>query len=96
MLIVEEMKKGQVECLMFLVQEMFVDYGVVMQDLDVIGVGVGLGNFIGICIFVLVVCGMVLGFGIFVVGVLGFEVWVYGYFCFVMVVIFVLCDQFYV
>lgn len=76
---VEEMKKGQAERLMPLVQEMLADQGVATQDLDAIGVGVGPGNFTGIRISVSAARGMALGLGIPAVGVSGFEARAFGH-----------------
>ena len=93
---VEEMKKGQAERLMPLVQEMLADQGVATQDLDAIGVGVGPGNFTGIRISVSAARGMALGLSIPAVGVSGFEARAHGHPRPVTVAIPAPRDQFYV
>ncbi|NVO26614.1 tRNA (adenosine(37)-N6)-threonylcarbamoyltransferase complex dimerization subunit type 1 TsaB [Donghicola sp. C2-DW-16] len=65
----EEMGRGQAERLMPLIQEVLAEGGCPMSDLDVIGVGVGPGNFTGIRISVSAARGMALALGIPAVGV---------------------------
>ena len=60
----EEMAKGQAERLLVLVQELLVQAGKTMDQLDAIGVGVGPGNFTGIRISVSAARGLALGPGI--------------------------------
>lgn len=70
---VEEMKRGQAERLMSLLEEILATAGVTWRDLDAIGVGIGPGNFTGIRISVSAARGLALGLGIPAVGVTGFE-----------------------
>ncbi len=56
----EEMRKGQVERLMPLMQEMLENAGVSWGDLTRIGVGIGPGNFTGIRIAVSAARGLAL------------------------------------
>ncbi|NVO21797.1 tRNA (adenosine(37)-N6)-threonylcarbamoyltransferase complex dimerization subunit type 1 TsaB [Donghicola mangrovi] len=65
----EDMGRGQAERLMPLIQEVLAEGGCPMSDLDVIGVGVGPGNFTGIRISVSAARGMALALGIPAVGV---------------------------
>lgn len=68
----EEMAKGQAERLLVLVQELLVQAGKTMDQLDAIGVGVGPGNFTGIRISVSAARGLALGLNIPAVGVTAF------------------------
>ncbi|MBE1294455.1 MAG: tRNA (adenosine(37)-N6)-threonylcarbamoyltransferase complex dimerization subunit type 1 TsaB [Rhodobacteraceae bacterium] len=70
---VEEMKRGQAERLMPLVQEVLAEGRKSFADLDAIGVGVGPGNFTGIRISVSAARGLALGLGIPAVGVNSFD-----------------------
>ena len=70
---VEEMKKGQAERLMFLLEELLQLQGLAYADLDALGVGTGPGNFTGIRIGVSAARGLALGLGIPAYGVNGFE-----------------------
>ncbi len=69
----EEMKRGQAERLMVLLEEVLAEGGATWAELDAIGVGVGPGNFTGIRIAVSAARGLALGLGIPAVGVTGFE-----------------------
>lgn len=69
----EDMKKGQAERLMFLLQETLDQHGVNYSDLDAIAVGTGPGNFTGIRIGVSAARGLALGLGIPAYGVNGFD-----------------------
>lgn len=60
----EEMRKGQAERLMPLLEEMLAEAGVVWSDLGAIGVGTGPGNFTGTRICVAAARGLALGLGI--------------------------------
>ncbi|WP_412553331.1 tRNA (adenosine(37)-N6)-threonylcarbamoyltransferase complex dimerization subunit type 1 TsaB [Shimia sp. MIT1388] len=70
---VEEMKRGQAERLMPLLEEVLAEGGKTFADLDAIGVGVGPGNFTGIRISVSAARGLALGLGIPAVGVNSFD-----------------------
>lgn len=70
---VEEMKRGQAERLMPLLEEVVSEGGKSFADLDAIGVGVGPGNFTGIRISVSAARGLALGLGIPAVGVNSFD-----------------------
>ncbi|MEC8195119.1 MAG: tRNA (adenosine(37)-N6)-threonylcarbamoyltransferase complex dimerization subunit type 1 TsaB [Pseudomonadota bacterium] len=70
---VEEMKRGQAERLMPLLQEVLSEGGKSFADLDAVGVGVGPGNFTGIRISVSAARGLTLGLGIPAVGVNSFD-----------------------
>ena len=70
---VEAMAKGQAERLMPLVEEVLAEAGLVPRDLDLIGVGVGPGNFTGIRIAVSAARGLALGLGVPAIGVSGLE-----------------------
>jgi tRNA threonylcarbamoyl adenosine modification protein YeaZ len=69
----EEMKRGQAERLMVLLEEVLAEGGAAWGDLDAIGVGIGPGNFTGIRIAVSAARGLALGLGVPAVGVTGFE-----------------------
>lgn len=69
----EDMKKGQAERLMFLLQEILDQNAVSYQDLDAIAVGTGPGNFTGIRIGVSAARGLALGLSVPAYGVNGFE-----------------------
>ncbi len=69
----EDMKRGQAERLMPLLQGLLEKSGYVWQDLDAIGVGTGPGNFTGIRISVSAARGLALGLNIPAVGVTSFE-----------------------
>ncbi|MGP6086935.1 tRNA (adenosine(37)-N6)-threonylcarbamoyltransferase complex dimerization subunit type 1 TsaB [Antarctobacter jejuensis] len=65
----EEMKRGQAERLMPLLEELLEEADRNWSDLDAIGVGIGPGNFTGIRISVSAARGLALGLGIPAVGV---------------------------
>lgn len=65
----EEMAKGQAERLFPLLEELLTQGGATWADLDVIGVGIGPGNFTGIRISVAAARGLALSLGIPAVGV---------------------------
>ena len=69
----EDMKKGQAERLMFLLQDVLDQHNLSYTDLDAIAVGVGPGNFTGIRIGVSAARGLALGLGIPAYGVNGFD-----------------------
>lgn len=69
----EEMKRGQAERLMPLLEEVLEAGGATWQDLTAIGVGTGPGNFTGIRISVSAARGLALGLQVPAVGVTGFE-----------------------
>ncbi len=75
---VEEMKKGQAERLMPLLESVLCDNGTDWKDLDAIAVGVGPGNFTGIRISVSAARGLSLGLGKEAIGVSILEAQVYG------------------
>lgn len=75
---VDEMKKGQAEHLMPMLNEMLSEAGISWNDLDGIGVGLGPGNFTGIRISVAAARGVALGLGKAAIGVNGFEARTYG------------------
>ena len=70
---VDEMAKGQAEHLMPMLDEMLTAENLTWQDIDVIGVGIGPGNFTGIRISVSAARGLALGLGIPAIGVSHFE-----------------------
>ncbi len=70
---VEEMARGQAERLMGMLEEMLAAEGLVWGDLDVIGVGIGPGNFTGIRIGVAAARGLAMALKIPAVGVSAFE-----------------------
>jgi tRNA threonylcarbamoyl adenosine modification protein YeaZ len=69
----EDMKKGQAERLMFLLQDTLDQHGLSYSDLDAIAVGTGPGNFTGIRIGVSAARGLALGLKIPAYGVNGFD-----------------------
>ena len=69
----EDMRKGQAERLMPMLDEVMASAGAVWEELDGIGVGVGPGNFTGIRIAVAAARGLSLALGIPAVGVNLFE-----------------------
>ncbi|MGX9351219.1 tRNA (adenosine(37)-N6)-threonylcarbamoyltransferase complex dimerization subunit type 1 TsaB [Shimia sp. W99] len=69
----EDMKRGQAERLMPLLEELLQEAGFGWKDLDNIGVGIGPGNFTGIRISVSTARGLALGLGIPAIGVSTFE-----------------------
>lgn len=69
----EEMKRGQAERLIPLLEEVLAEGGATWQDLTAIGVGTGPGNFTGIRISVSAARGLALGLKVPAVGVTGFE-----------------------
>lgn len=76
---VDEMKKGQAEHLMPMLNEMLSEAGLGWQDLDGIGVGLGPGNFTGIRISVAAARGIALALGKPAIGVNGFEARAHGF-----------------
>jgi tRNA threonylcarbamoyladenosine biosynthesis protein TsaB len=70
----EEMKRGQAERLMVLLEEILANQSVTWGDLDAIGVGVGPGNFTGIRICVSAARGLALGLGVPAIGVNRFDI----------------------
>jgi tRNA threonylcarbamoyl adenosine modification protein YeaZ len=70
---VEEMKKGQAERLMFILEELLQLHRLAYAELDALAVGTGPGNFTGIRIGVSAARGLALGLGIPAYGVNGFE-----------------------
>ncbi|WP_299353896.1 tRNA (adenosine(37)-N6)-threonylcarbamoyltransferase complex dimerization subunit type 1 TsaB [uncultured Shimia sp.] len=70
---VEEMARGQAERLMPMLEEVLSEAGVTWRDLDVIGVGVGPGNFTGIRLSVSAARGLALALGVPALGVSTFE-----------------------
>ena len=73
------MKRGQAEQLMPLCQEVLEEANLIWQDISLIGVGIGPGNFTGIRIAVSAARGVALGLGIPAIGVTGFEQLHQGY-----------------
>ncbi|MEO0701163.1 MAG: tRNA (adenosine(37)-N6)-threonylcarbamoyltransferase complex dimerization subunit type 1 TsaB [Pseudomonadota bacterium] len=70
----EEMKRGQAERLVPLLQEVLAQEGAVWEEIDAIGVGIGPGNFTGIRISVSTARGLALSLGVPALGVTSFEV----------------------
>ena len=68
-----EMKRGQAERLMPMLEETLVSAGKTWQDLDALAVGVGPGNFTGIRIAVAAARGLSLALNIPAIGVTQFE-----------------------
>lgn len=75
---VEEMKKGQAERLMPLLEELLNDNSTEWSDLDAIAVGIGPGNFTGIRIGVSAARGLALGLEKPAIGVSALEAQVHG------------------
>ena len=69
----DAMSKGQAERLLPLCEDMLASVGATVNDLGVIGVGIGPGNFTGIRIAVAAARGLALGLKIPAVGVSTFE-----------------------
>ncbi len=76
---IDEMKKGQAEHLMPMLEDMLAAESLHWADLDAIGVGTGPGNFTGIRIAVSAARGLALGLGKPAVGVNGFEARAHGH-----------------
>ena len=74
----EEMRKGQAERLMPLLEEVLAEGGVTWADLDALGVGTGPGNFTGVRIGVAAARGLALGLGIPAEGVTAPEAFAAG------------------
>ena len=72
--ITEEMKQGQAERLIPLLDEVLAEEGIQWSDIELIAVGIGPGNFTGIRISVAAARGLGLALGIPVMGVSMFEV----------------------
>ncbi len=70
---IDEMARGQAEHLFGMLEEMLAAEGLVWGDLDVIGVGIGPGNFTGIRIAVAAARGLAMALKIPAVGVSAFE-----------------------
>jgi len=70
----EEMKRGQAERLVPLIEEVLAQAQISWSDIDLIAVGIGPGNFTGIRIGVSAARGMGLGLGVPVMGVSQFEI----------------------
>ncbi|SEW28063.1 tRNA threonylcarbamoyl adenosine modification protein YeaZ [Cognatiyoonia koreensis] len=70
----EEMKRGQAERLMVLIEELLGENQITWADIGLVAVGIGPGNFTGIRISVAAARGIGLGCGIPVMGVSQFEV----------------------
>ncbi len=75
---VDEMKKGQAEHLMPMLDKTLKMSGLTWQDLDGVGVGLGPGNFTGIRISVAAARGVALALGKPAIGVNGFEARAHG------------------
>lgn len=75
---VEEMTKGQAERLMPMIEEVLAASGKSRKDLELIGVGVGPGNFTGVRISVAAARGLALSLNIPAIGVTVFEALAYG------------------
>ena len=71
---VDEMKRGQAEHLMPMLEDMLASAGAEWGTLDAIGVGVGPGNFTGIRISVAAARGLSLGLGKPAIGISGFDI----------------------
>lgn len=71
---IDAMARGQVEHLIGMLEEMLAGEGLAWRDLDVIGVGIGPGNFTGIRISVAAARGLALGLGVPAMGVSTFEI----------------------
>ncbi|MXQ09635.1 tRNA (adenosine(37)-N6)-threonylcarbamoyltransferase complex dimerization subunit type 1 TsaB [Alphaproteobacteria bacterium GH1-50] len=69
----EEMKQGQAERLIPMLEDVMAREGAVWEELDAIAVGIGPGNFTGIRIAVSAARGLALGLGIPAIGVSTFE-----------------------
>lgn len=67
------MKKGQAERLMPLISQVMASQGMVWEELDAIGVGIGPGNFTGVRIAVSAARGAALALGIPAIGVSTFD-----------------------
>ncbi|MFZ3580895.1 tRNA (adenosine(37)-N6)-threonylcarbamoyltransferase complex dimerization subunit type 1 TsaB [Loktanella sp. DJP18] len=74
----DDMARGQAEHLMPMLEEMLAKAGLVWADLDLIGVGVGPGNFTGIRMSVAAARGLALGLGRPAVGVGVLEAQAFG------------------
>lgn len=74
----EAMAKGQAERLFPMLEELLRDGGKAWAELDLIGVGIGPGNFTGVRISVAAARGLALSLGIPAVGVSGLEAQVHG------------------
>ena len=70
----ETMKRGQAERLMGLLEEILAEQSLSWSDLDVLGVGVGPGNFTGIRVAVSAARGLALALDIPAIGVNRFDV----------------------
>ncbi len=75
---IDQMARGQVEHLMPMLEEMLEEAGLGWRDLDVIGVGIGPGNFTGIRISVAAARGLAMALEIPAIGVSAFEAAVSG------------------
>lgn len=70
----EDMKRGQADRLMSMLEEVLAEDGAVWEELDAIGVGIGPGNFTGIRISVSAARGLALALKIPAIGVSAFEI----------------------
>ena len=75
---IDDMARGQAEHLMPMLEEMLAKEGLAWRDLDLIGVGVGPGNFTGIRMSVAAARGLALGIGKPAVGVGVLEAQAFG------------------
>ena len=75
----DEMQRGQAEHLPIMLERLLSDSGIHWNDISVIGVGVGPGNFTGIRISVALARGLALGLRIPAVGVTSFDAMAYGH-----------------
>ncbi|SNT72866.1 tRNA (adenosine(37)-N6)-threonylcarbamoyltransferase complex dimerization subunit type 1 TsaB [Paracoccus seriniphilus] len=74
----EEMTKGQAERLFPMLGELLTEAGVTWSDLNVLGVGIGPGNFTGIRVSVAAARGLALSLGIPAIGISVTEATAYG------------------
>ena len=74
----EEMKRGQAERLMPMLDEVLAEADKDWNEIDAIGVGIGPGNFTGIRISVSTARGLALSLGIKAIGVSSFDAITYG------------------
>lgn len=74
----EEMAKGQAERLFPLLEDMLAEAGIGWNDLDVIGVGIGPGNFTGIRVAVAAARGLALSLNIPAIGISSTEAAAFG------------------
>lgn len=70
---VDHMARGQAEHLMILLEEVLAEAGLGWHDIDLIGVGIGPGNFTGIRISVAAARGLAMSLDIAAIGVSAFQ-----------------------